>query len=646
MDSNTQLETIDLNENQLQYKLFILVDNDLEDINEIYAKLIEYIEQLSSNYIWNNEKFYLTKPVKSENISDKEKFLFYNCDGKFDFGDNLEDEWFTVYILFKLTQKYSLKLAAQISDSDGEFMLIHAANYLPHWASSMADNCMLNRVFIYNGDLHIIPPATNPSEITYLPAVGPIQNTLNAVKIIFDFPKLTVSSSDIQECLKKRINVFETDFKKTFFHQKTCIIPAKLAWLLNNNPSLISAAINRFCDKDPEDLKKCRYLNHFKPTDLVNYRVLFTKHLYGKLKYCDYKPDKRHNWPSIEELLNTVETHVVSSSPSKSNVTTLLRDRSVLGFKLTCAFEILLNNLQVNKNTSKSFEIYIQKLTKLGFFRNYLEHSQKYNELMEKARENFYNDQLKANNTSESETTTTTTATTTTNHENYAELMESFYLNNIPNDEYYMKLRHKINAEQEKGLDDNDDWLCVEAPALDDYLDMYSRGDVSSTYDFSIISNAFKRFLQVPKAKKDLLQGAEYKSIDPADEKLIDFDIESVQENLKDILKINNKNSNTRSTKKSNDEDDEFDEENDSFYEIDDDLLEEAAARNLNDKKLKSYMDSMDEELKTQKDLNRLGDNKEDLELDLNLVSNALESYSSQMGLTGPVSNILKSLGL
>lgn len=65
----------------------------------------------------------------------------------------------------------------------------------------------------------------------------------------------------------------------------------------------------------------------------------------------------------------------------------------------------------------------------------------------------------------------------------------------------------------------------------------------------------------------------------------------------------------------------------------------------------------MDNELENEKDLGHYKTYEEDegdeedenrmfLNLDVNLVSNAIESYSSQLGLTGPVSNILKSLGI
>ena len=243
----------------------------------------------------------------------------------------------------------------------------------------------------------MIPPASKPSEITYLPAAGPIESDLSAVKCIFDFPKQTQALPKVQDCIQKKLSAYSTDMNKACFHRTTCIIPAKLAWLLNHNQSLISAAINRFCDKDPSDLKLCRLLNHFKPTDLVSYRIQFTKHLYGKLKYAEYKPEKRHEWPTTESLMaqnlgTTIKFESYSdSAPAKhdtKNLPALVRERSLLGFKLTCAFEILINNILNNKN-SKSLEDYLQRLKQLGYFKNYLEHSQKYNELMASAKESF-----------------------------------------------------------------------------------------------------------------------------------------------------------------------------------------------------------------------------------------------------------------
>jgi len=637
-----------LNETQVQFKIFIKFDKNKENIEKTYESIIDFTESISSNYIWNNESFELKKPVKCESSSEN----FYFCHGICDFGDNIDDEWFIVYLLNSLTLKYPKKIVAQIDDSDGEFLLIHSSNFLPSWAQSAGDNCMKNRVFLYNGNLHMIPPASKPSEITYLPAAGSIENSLHAVKCVFDFPKQTLALPTIQECISKKLKSFETDFNRACFHRTTCIIPAKLAWLLNHNQSLISAAINRFCEKDPEDFKMCRFLHHFKPNDLVSYRIQFTKHLYGKLKYADYKPDKRHNWPAGETLMaqnlgTTIKFESYSdSAPVKvdsKKLSSLVRERSLLGFKLTCAFEILLNSILNSKN-SKSFEDYLERLKKLGYFKNYMESSQKYNELMEKAKESFLlheeiNDSLKTkiteSNTSKSQKTQPHQSSANKT-DNYAKLLESIYLDNQPNEDCFSKLKIELDQKQETEKDDSDDWLCVEAPQLDDYLEMYSRGDVSSTYDFSMISNAFKRFLEVPKAKKDLLEGVDYKSIDKKtenSEQLVDFDVELIEKNLHDLLK--------KKDKASAEFDDE-DDENDSFYEIDDELLKENEQNNF-----KNYMGSMDEELKDIKNMSRLETKEnEELDLDLNLVSNALESYSSQLGYTGPVSNILKSLGL
>lgn len=49
------------------------------------------------------------------------------------YGENIEDEWFIVFLLQQITKENS-GLVARVNDSDGEFLLIEAADYLPKWA--------------------------------------------------------------------------------------------------------------------------------------------------------------------------------------------------------------------------------------------------------------------------------------------------------------------------------------------------------------------------------------------------------------------------------------------------------------------------------------------------------------------------------
>lgn len=607
-----------LDETQVEFKIFISTTKHNENIDSLYEKMLDYVEDLTSNYIWNNEKFYLNRPISTSSQPEylhniEQNPIDYTCYGCVDFGDNIKDEWYIVYLLHKLTSKFERQIAVKVNDSDGEFLLIQSANYLPDWASSAADNCMDNRVFIYNGQLHIIPPATSPAQITYLPAFGSIKNSLHGAKCVFDFPSVTRAGNLVQECINKQINIFEPEvLAKNLFHRATCLIPAKLAWLLKNNPSLISSAINRFCEKDPKDLKMCSTLSMFKPVDLVNYRVQFTKHLYGKLKYADYRPEKRQNWPTFAETTN----------PNEQLLNSLNKERSILGHKLTCAFEIISKQLINDPVSDKTFEAYVRRLKNFGYFKDLLENSKNYKELIDKAKKSYENDGSHFDSN-------------VTDKKNLEKLIDSFYLDNIINEDYVVKIKEEITNVQEKEKDDSDDWLCVEAPQLDDYLEMYARGDVGSAYDFRIISNAFKNFINKPlKKKENLLEGVDYKSIDKnKEEKLIDLNVDEIQDNLTEILKIKS------DAEKSDDGD-----ETDSFYEIGDDALEDQDL-DEDQESLKNYMESMDNELNQVKNLSR-PTKSEELDIDLNLVSNALESYSSQLGLSGPVSNILKSLGL
>lgn len=60
--------------------------------------------------------------------------------GQTNFGDSAEDEWLIVYLLVELSREYS-DLWIKAVDTDGEFLLIEAANTLPRWLNpEIADN--------------------------------------------------------------------------------------------------------------------------------------------------------------------------------------------------------------------------------------------------------------------------------------------------------------------------------------------------------------------------------------------------------------------------------------------------------------------------------------------------------------------------
>lgn len=60
--------------------------------------------------------------------------------GLTNYGDSVEDEWLIVYLLRELTNTFP-NLWIKVADTDGEFLLIEAANALPRWLNpEVAEN--------------------------------------------------------------------------------------------------------------------------------------------------------------------------------------------------------------------------------------------------------------------------------------------------------------------------------------------------------------------------------------------------------------------------------------------------------------------------------------------------------------------------
>lgn len=65
--------------------------------------------------------------------------------GRTNFGDSIADEWLTVYLLRELSGHFQ-DAWIRVYDTDGEFLLIEAANVIPRWLNpEVAENRVRRR---------------------------------------------------------------------------------------------------------------------------------------------------------------------------------------------------------------------------------------------------------------------------------------------------------------------------------------------------------------------------------------------------------------------------------------------------------------------------------------------------------------------
>lgn len=100
----------------------------------VCASVLAYAAQLCSPshldtphpYIWQRDHFVLT-PASTSPISGYDHFT-----GSTHIGESVEDEWWIVYLLLKISEKWK-EAAIEIVDEDGQFLLIEAADALERW---------------------------------------------------------------------------------------------------------------------------------------------------------------------------------------------------------------------------------------------------------------------------------------------------------------------------------------------------------------------------------------------------------------------------------------------------------------------------------------------------------------------------------
>ena len=211
----------------------------IQERQKLLDTLNERIRNLSQPYIWFIEPLKLSyaagqaknsRPSSSVGVGDEATFL-----ASVKIGDSVEDEWFVVYLILKLSSEFA-NLSFSVTDNDGEFMLIEAADDLPDWLDP--SNCT-NRIWIRQGKLHIVPL----DEPGRRDGVLPVSAALDAIT---QRPRDTLANGRIQSAIYDRtIHVYPT---KAIAHLQRilCIVSLDVAAILQSNQQRVSDALNGF----------------------------------------------------------------------------------------------------------------------------------------------------------------------------------------------------------------------------------------------------------------------------------------------------------------------------------------------------------------------------------------------------------------
>uniref|UniRef100_H9GV13 Ecdysoneless cell cycle regulator n=1 Tax=Anolis carolinensis TaxID=28377 RepID=H9GV13_ANOCA len=331
-------------EDAVQYQLFLAHEPGNPQILQQYIeRILAQFAPILVSYIWQYQPFNLKyKPAKGD--------IPAHIAGLTKFGDNIEDEWFIVYLLKEITKEFP-ELVARVDDNDGEFLLIEAADFLPKWLNP--ENS-INRVFFYHGELCIIPLPKTPGEQMLLPS-----NNLTipqALNLLSGHCAHYMASKSIRGAVYKRISGYPGKIQ-AFLHRAHCYLPAGIATILKQRPSLVATAVQAFYLRDPFDLKACHVFKTFPPETRIMTSVTFTKCLYAQLVQQTFVPDKRSGYSLPPRSCPQYKAHEI-------------------GMKLAHGFEILCAKYNPSHRDSKKhvlnvplWENFLNSLKKNNYFK-------------------------------------------------------------------------------------------------------------------------------------------------------------------------------------------------------------------------------------------------------------------------------------
>ncbi|KAJ7275372.1 SGT1 protein-domain-containing protein [Mycena haematopus] len=384
-----------ISEDTLQYALYPPPAlSDKVSVTSFAACIAAWVDLILPDFIWHRDAFELKVASRPES---QEYFL----EGRMRVGDCVDDEWCSVWLLKQVSSKWDM--AISVFDSDGEFLLIEAADALPTWITPTNSE---NRVWIYGSQLHVIPlshvsPPSRKRQRRKLPGKNDSDDedegdqedficVEDALTILRDESIDTLASTEVQDAVWARTQGYPAA-AENHVHATKAYIPTDIALALASDPSLIQKPIETFYTRDAIQLRAAHRMARFPPEPSVLRTVKMTRTAYAQLLGQKFFPPKVFGkWKANEG-------------------TDEWRWRDV-GMKIAVGFEMLFQESKgkINHSSSSSDALqssaqakkdalrrnpqymkYIQNLVSIDYFRGEIEGSQLWNMLEDKAAETF-----------------------------------------------------------------------------------------------------------------------------------------------------------------------------------------------------------------------------------------------------------------
>ncbi|KAF2752113.1 SGT1-domain-containing protein, partial [Sporormia fimetaria CBS 119925] len=326
-----------LPEDVVEYLIFV-IDTKLSDTQtrerlQAFQRALTNLEKkFLKEYIWQRESINLSL------IRENNKWLLR---GSTNYGDSVADEWLIVWLLRELSKEFK-DAWIRIYDTDGEFLLIEAANALPRWLNPEVAE---HRVWINKHRLHIIPlsPKEEPKPLQLPAALSTITST----------PAKLRTEPKLENEAFHRLTSYPSAISENQ-HHATLPLPRKLAHILHTNPSYIALAVEAFYLRDPISLRflqpsKSKTTLVFPPEDFVTVSIRFTKVLFAQLR--------GQNWDSTPPYSTALE-HLLAQPEWSSTP-----DKPSLAIKLAAGFEMLVqHSLYADKVATREIKLLLDDL--------------------------------------------------------------------------------------------------------------------------------------------------------------------------------------------------------------------------------------------------------------------------------------------